>query len=168
MGYSHYWSRGETAAGPLPSEPPVAYGRLALDTLAIISAAGVPLANGLAEPGSAPVVDEGWIWLNGAAADHGETFAWPARIGPEPMWATTPGYRWWDVCKTQRRPYDIVVTAILIRAGHHYGSSVEIESDGSWGGAKHDATTSSDWLPARRLIVDLFGPEADRCPFPSD
>ena len=42
MGHAHYWSRIETADGPLPPEPRDAYGRLALDTLAII-AAGVAL-----------------------------------------------------------------------------------------------------------------------------
>ena len=168
MGYAHSWSRVETPDGPLPPEPRDAYGRLALDTLAVIAAAeqrGITLADGAAEPGSRPVVDEGGIWLNGTRPDHAETFAWPAHPG-EPWWSDTPGHRWWDACTTNRQPYDLVVCAVLIRAGTHYGPSVRISSDGGWNGTVIDGRSRPDWVPARRLVVDLFGPDADRSPLP--
>lgn len=169
MGYSHHWSRVETPEGPLPPEPVDAYGRLALDTLAIIDAAdrlGVSLADGAAMPGSRPVVDEGGIWLNGAPPDEAETFAWPAGPG-EPVWTDMAGHRWWDACKTNRQPYDLVVCAVLIRAGTHYGPSVLISSDGGWDGTSYAGTWWPEWVTARHLVVELFGSDADRSPFPS-
>lgn len=168
MGYAHYWSRVETPDGPLPPEPRDAYGRLAFDALEIIDAAerrGIVLADGAAAPGSRPVVDEGGIWLNGARPDHGESFAWPAHTG-EPWWADTPGHRWWDACTTNRQPYDLVVCAVLVRAGAHYGPSVRITSDGGWDGSRYPDGWWPEWVPARRLAVELFGPAADRSPFP--
>ena len=168
MGYTHPWSRIETPNGPLPGEPHDAYGRLALDTLAIIHAAeqaGVALADGAARPGSQPRVTEGGIWLNGARSDHAETFVWPAQAG-EPWWTETPGHRWTDACKTNRRPYDLVICAVLIRAGTHYGASVRITSDGDWHGTTIDGRWWPEWMPARQLVTRLFGPDADACPFP--
>lgn len=168
MGYAHYWSRVETPDGPLPPEPPDAYGRLAFDTLAIITAAerrGTALADGAAAPGSRPVVDEGGIWLNGTRPDQAETFAWPAAPGP-PWWTDMPGHRWWDACTTNRQPYDLVVCAVLIRAGVHYGPSARITSDGGWDGSTLDGRWWPEWVPARQLVAELFGPDADHCPFP--
>ncbi len=168
MGYAHYWSRVEKPDGPLPSEPRDAYGRLAFDTLTIIEAAekrGIALADGGGTSGSRPVVDEGGIWFNGTRPDHAETFAWPADPG-EPWWTDTPGHRWWDACKTNRQPYDVVVCSVLIRAGTHYGPSVRITSDGGWDGTVIGGRWWPEWVPARQLVTRLFGPDADRSPFP--
>src|SRR5690606_24977559 len=99
MSYTHCWCRVETPAGTLPPEPPYAYGRLALDTLAILAAAGdagLAIGDGIGEPGSRPRVDEGGICLNGVRPDRADTFAWPAHPG-EP-WCDLPGYRWWAAC----------------------------------------------------------------------
>jgi hypothetical protein len=168
MGYAHCWSRVETTAGPLPPEPRDAYGRVAFDTLTILHAAGrcgVVLADGAATPGSRPVVDEGGIWLNGLPPDHCDAFAWPPEPGA-PWWSDLPGHRWWDACSTNRRPYDLVVCSILLRAAAHYGPSVEITSDGVWDKGTLTARRWPGWVPARRLVVELFGPDADQCPFP--
>lgn len=166
MGYAHEWYRVETPDGPLPSEPRDAYGRLAFDTLAIIAAVeqrSIALADGAATPGSRPVVDEGGIWLNGARPDDAETFAWPAQPG-EPIWSDRTGHRWWDACKTNRQPYDLVVCSVLIRAGAHYGPSVRIISDGSWDQPLGDHSGVPGWAVARQLVVELFGAAADRSP----
>ena len=167
MGYSHHWYRVETPAGPLPPEPPDAYGHLAFDALALIrtaAAAGIELADGTGDPATTPVVDEGGIWLNGTRPHDAETFAWPAQPGPEPWWTTQPGDRWWDACKTNREPYDAVVCAALIRAAHHYGPSIRISSDGAWSGAVRDGRHWPEWLTGRRLVVAVFGPDADTKP----
>lgn len=168
MSYAHYWSRVETLVGPLPPEPSDAYGRLAFDTIAIIDAAerrGIALADGAATPGSRPVVDEGGIWLNGTRPDHCETFAWPAAPG-DPWWSDQPGHRWWDACTTNHRPYDAVVCAVLIRAATHYGTSVQISSDGGWDGTNDHGVWLPEWMSGRRLVTDVFGADADVCPFP--
>ena len=167
MGYSHYWYRIETPDGPLPTEPPDAYGHLALDTIAITTAAaqaGIPLAGGDAAPGSHPTIDEGGICLNGGPGASAETFAWPARPGPAAWWTTLPGQRWWDACKTGREPYDAVVCAVLIRAKARYGRSIRIESDGNWDGTTINGRHSPEWTLARHLVIDLFGPAADHNP----
>lgn len=166
MSYAHYWSRIEVPSERLPPEPRDAYGRLAFDTLAFIAAAerrGVMLADGAAHPGSRPVVDEGGIWLNGARPHQCEAFGWPAVPG-EPWWSNQPGHRWWDACATDRRPYDAVVCAILIRAAAHYGPSVRIASDGGWDGTTNGDVWQPEWVAARRLVIAVFGSTADVCP----
>lgn len=50
-------------------------------------------------------------------------------------------------CKTARKPYDIVVCAVLILAHYHLGLTVS--SDGEWDG-------ETEWKPARKLIMELF------------
>jgi len=164
MGYSHYWYRIETPTGPLPPEPADAYARLAADTHTIVDAAAVELADGAATPGSRAVIDDDGIWLNSAPPLDVETFAWPSQAGREPWWTTRPGERWWDACKTNRQPYDLVVCAVLIRAGTHYGPSLQVSSDGAWDGSTIDGRFWPEWTAARRLVVDLFGPTADTNP----
>ena len=43
---------------------------------------------------------------------------------------TFPGEAGFNFCKTQYRPYDEVITAILIVAAHHAPGAVEVSSDG--------------------------------------
>lgn len=165
MSYTHSWSRVETPDGTLPLEPPDAYGRLALDTLAILAAAadaGLAIGDGIGEPSSRPRVDEGGICLNGVRPDRADTLAWPAHPG-EP-WFDVPGYRWWGACSTNRRAYGAVVGAVLIRASAHYGPSLRVTSEGAWNGTTLAGQWWPEWLAARRLVVEVFGPEADRSP----
>jgi len=152
----HSWYRIETPAGPLNPEPGDAYGRLAMDARLIIAAAHVPLTDGATTPGSAALIDEGGIWLNGAPPESGDGFAWPSRVGSEPWWTNRAGQRWWDACDTRGCPYDTVVRALLIRTGVHYGASIRVMSSQLW--------DAPGWAPARRLVVAVFGPDADRSP----
>ena len=52
------------------------------------------------------------------------------------------------------KPYDAVVTAILIRAKTIYGSCVSISSDGDW----------HEWQAGRDMYEAIFG-EVAECPF---
>jgi len=61
---------------------------------------------------------------------------------------------YFSFCKTAMRPYDAVVTAILIRAKTIYGSCAIISSDGDW---------ETDWQEGRRLYEAVFG-EVAPCP----
>lgn len=158
MGYTHYYKRNNTA-------PASAYDGLLSDTARIIEHSGVPLED---------TVDGEIILINGVDDLGHETFVWPNDYrgyladcmaeagGTETGWGRsyleklgefTSGAMVFDFCKTAEKPYDEVVTAILIRAKHHYGTSVEITSDGVW----------SEWSPGAFLCVELFG-EA-RCPW---
>ena len=133
MGYTHYWQA--TAVEPDRE----AYGRTLLDAKLIVEEAinqGIRLAgpNGKGEP----ELTEGRIRLNGVAPDeHHESF----RFNPVPE-----GF---SFCKTREtvRPYDAVVTAILIRAKVHYGNAIEVSSDGDW----------VEWERGVQLVKDALG-----------
>lgn len=51
----------------------------------------------------------------------------------------------WNFCKTNRKPYDAVVTAILTLLRYTY-PSFALSSDGSWG----------EWDEGRELFTDVF------------
>jgi hypothetical protein len=63
--------------------------------------------------------------------------------------------------KTDQKPYDDVVTAILIRATQLLGSDYmegcgkEISSDGDW----------SEWIDGRRLVEQVFPGIPIACPW---
>jgi hypothetical protein len=54
---------------------------------------------------------------------------------------------WFEFCKTARKPYDLAVTAALIRLAYHFPEGVEISSDGNEG----------EWEEGRALCERLFG-----------
>jgi hypothetical protein len=116
MGYTHYFA-GLTATAAVIA-----------DARKIIEASPVticgPLGQGL------PVLDEAdGIWLNGfeAADEDYETFHLRGTDEPE-----HPGLS--AFCKTDHRPYDVVVTAILIAATVRSlnESQGQFRSDGNW------------------------------------
>lgn len=127
------------------------YGKLALDAQAICEYAeenGIPLANGNAEAETEPEFTESHFSLNGLDDDGHETMYW-AGI------PTQPEYRkdssdYFEFCKTAAKPYDAVVTAILIRAKVIYGSCVSVRSDGDW----------QEWLAGRVIYEAVFGEPA--------
>lgn len=134
------------------------YGNLALDTKRIIDEAtkqGIVICGGTGE--GKPEFTEGSFSLNGDATqglDH-ETFFWEG-LPEQPEWQTKHYANTehkndiFDFCKTAHKPYDAVVTAVLLRAKHHYGSLVRISSDGSW----------ANWQEGRTLYAKTFGVEA--------
>ena len=112
MGYTHYFE-GLTATAEVIA-----------DARNIIDASPVTVCG----PGGQglPQLDAAdGIWLNGfeAADEDYETFF--LRGTDEPEHPELGAF-----CKTGRRPYDVVVTAILISAALHVGSTVR--SDGRW------------------------------------
>jgi hypothetical protein len=53
----------------------------------------------------------------------------------------------WDFCKTARKPYDVVVTALLIILAHDYG--FEVSSDGD----------AEEWEAGEKLVAEALGKE---------
>lgn len=128
MGYTHYATVTDAAAFA------AAMPQIAADARKIIGAVEVPVA-GWDGTGAAEITDTE-IRLNGLAPEDYETFALTTESGS-------------SFCKTGRRPYDVIVTAILLRAFVHAPSAIEVESDGDMDG--------EDWTPAHRVVEALFG-----------
>jgi len=137
------------------------FGKLALDAKKIIEQAeqdGTRIRNGHGE--GEPEFNEAYFSINGDASvvsDDGrdlahETFYWEG-IPTISEWRKDDPNTF-DFCKTAYKPYDVVVTAILIRAKQIYGSCVKISSDGDW----------HEWQAGRELYERVFG-EVAECPF---
>lgn len=127
MGYTHYW-RGISIFTP----------EFISDVYRIIEESGIPVAGPMGT--DAPEIDIEGILLNGVAPeDDYETFSLDA------------GSIEFNFCKTARRPYDTVITTVLLRQAH-YSEAFRIDSDGTW----------DEWQPARTLYASIFGEEANR------
>jgi hypothetical protein len=108
MGYTHYWSFGRFISKK-------AYQAALKDCRKIIKASSVRLGNWDGE--KKPVLNNG-ISINGYGDEAHESFILP-RI---------PGNG--DFCKTERKPYDVVVVACLCVLQQHLDESVYVTSDG--------------------------------------
>jgi hypothetical protein len=63
----------------------------------------------------------------------------------------------WDFCKTARKPYDVVVTTILLRASILMGKAFHLSSDGAWG---EDGWPAAEELFGRIWPDVEIGPES--------
>lgn len=97
------------------------------------------------------------IWLNGADGEGFETFYMPGpgpdaneRIDYQKGWFGDVDYVW-SFCKTEQRPYDTIVAAILLRCHVLAPHAFVIGSDGRWG---------LEWARPRALYRECFGSEA--------
>jgi hypothetical protein len=156
MGYTHYTYRPVKNAGSA-----YMFGKLALDAKTICdyaNANGIRIRNGNGE--GEPEFTEFYFSINGDA----EAFTSDGRdLAHESFyWAGIPTQSEWrkddpdffEFCKTAMKPYDAVVTAILIRAKTIYGSCVRISSDGDW----------HEWQAGRDMYEAIFS-EVAECPF---
>lgn len=149
MGYTHYWERPVRNYGSA-----YMFGKLALDAKRLVehaNANGIIIRDGFGV--GSPEFTESHFSLNGdeETGNAYETFFWEAMPEQHEWRKGEPMI--FNFCKTQYRPYDSVVTAILIRAKVIYGSCVEVRSDGSW----------SDWQAGRDMYEAVFG-EVAPCP----
>ena len=100
-----------------------------------------------------PQIDQNVIRFNGVRENGHETFI-VRRVPHEgrPEWQGLLNDRWFDFCKTARKPYDILVCASLLVLKAHLGDWLELSSDGTW----------DEWKPARALCKRvLFFEEGD-------
>lgn len=93
MGYTHYWTT-----------PTFFTPEFLSDVRLILAHAPCPLAREYNEPSEPPLVADDFIAFNGVGSDGHETFYLDSSNG---------------FCKTEHKPYDIVVVAILALAAHH-------------------------------------------------
>jgi len=166
MGYTHYVKRPVKNAGSA-----YMFGRLSLDAKTLCdyaNANGIRIRNG--EGLGEPEFTEGSFSINGdteAFSEDGrdlahETFYW-AGIPNQSEWRIDDDENF-SFCKTAYKPYDAVITAILIRAKVIYGSCVRISSDGDWDSNPNFPDGYGSWAKGRELYETVFG-EVAECPF---
>lgn len=151
MGYTHYWYRKE---GPGSRQLFQQLGTDAKRIIAVAESRGIRLGNWGGE--ESPEFNERRFSFNGYGEEAHETFSWDDDADMK-AWQKQAGFEDDDVfycCKTAYKPYDAVVTAILIRAKELYGEAVRVSSDGAW----------PDWADGRNLYEAVFGYEPT-CPF---
>lgn len=128
MGHTHYW----TINSQIPQNE---WDVFITDAQKILGVLGVPLTGNENEPDDRqPVLNSEMVYFNGVDDGQYETFC----ISPEPNR---------NYCKTNQHPYDEPVMAALTLAKHHFGSRVEVTSDG----------TPSEWEQTIRKVRSAFG-----------
>lgn len=146
MVYTHYW-----AYQPDSPQFTAIFPSLVADSHEILSRLtdlGVPLAGptGIGEP----LLNDSIIAINGIRPETGENFVLsPGSATSSGLTTHTPGEASFrtDWCQTRRLPYDLAVTAILLRAAQLAPRHFALASDGSW---------QFDWHPAYELLNQLF------------
>ena len=144
MVYTHYW-----AYQPDSAHFTAIFPRLVADSrdiLGQLSDQGVSLAGPTGI--GAPLLNEAVIAFNGTRPDSGENFVLAPGAGSGITAHTADGAAFrLDWCQTRRHPYDLAVTAILLRAAQLAPRQVALSSDGSW---------QHDWDAAHLLLIKLF------------
>jgi len=162
MGYTHYWKRPRNNYGTAEM-----FGRLALDAKKIIAQAeldGIRIRDGFGE--GEPNFNEAFFAINGDTNAHTpdgrdlahETFLWEGVPTIDEWRKDEP--QTFDFCKTAYKPYDAVITAILIRAKKIYGECVKVSSDGNWSKSERWGDYGN-WLAGRNLYERVFGEVAE-------
>lgn len=126
MGYTHYWDTPRL-------EDDGVWQEIIVGVQNILICTGIPVGSPDGE-GDAPHINNDYIGFNGVGEDACESFL-IRRSG-----------QGWQFCKTARRPYDDVVTAVLLLLEHHLPGQFQISSDGSW----------EEWTQGRELFARTF------------
>ncbi|GAA1577218.1 hypothetical protein GCM10009827_118820 [Dactylosporangium maewongense] len=136
MGYTHSWRYRPGSADYAAAWPQILtdvthlLGTLQGDAIDLAGPQGYAL----------PIIDPvDGIAFNGAVPEDYECFDLDSPGPDRPVWR---------FCKTDRRPYDLAVTAVLLRCHQLLPGSFLIGSDGSW---------DRDWHAARGVVRECFG-----------
>jgi len=131
MGYTHYWKQTrDLTAGDMGA---IAHALQAINDNTDVLIAGW-------DGDGEPEMSFETLGFNGVGADGHETF----RINGErelPYPSAKPEQLGWAFCKTARKPYDIVVTAMLTILAADYG--FDVSSDGNLGDWEHGVRLAS-------------------------
>ena len=122
MGYTHYW----TLQNGIEQADWNKFLEVAREIIKTAQDAGVRLEDNSSDSA---------IFINGVGEQAHETFL---------MRTDDVGF---NFCKTAEKPYDSVVTAILILAKTVFKNDIEVSSDGSW----------SNWQGGRLLYETVIG-----------
>lgn len=122
MGYTHYWTHRRRFTNAEWEE-------VKADINEIIRHTDVVIADGRGEKEVRRVDKGDTITLNGLNADSHETFEIYQNRRPLQDYQTREMHGW-DFCKTNRKPYDVVVTAILCYLESCWNNRFSTSSDG--------------------------------------
>lgn len=163
MGYCHYYSYDPTN----PRFDSV-WPKIVADTDRIIARvrnAGIRIGNCLA--GNAQWAGVDFIALDGDSDDLAGPGLVIFREVPPTSWSQPRNGSISEVIKTGRRPYDLAVTAVLLRCQMLLPAAFAIYSDGAWDEEWLFGATGPfpGGLGARAVVAELFGDAPTACPF---
>ena len=162
MGYTHYFRYEPDRAGFRDG-----WARMVDDARRIVErvgAAGVVIEGF----GGKPPVSEVEIAFGGDEEEElaGESFTIVPNLADLPVWIPREEGVVRMFCKTERFPYDLAVTAILLRCRLIAPDAFRIHSDGDWDTDwGQDATYPPTGLSTRGLVAELFGGCPAQSPF---
>ena len=109
--------------------------------------------------GKPPVSDAGIAFDGDEEAElDGESFVIRPALDDIPPWGTNEQGVVEMFCKTESFPYDLAVTAILLRCRLIAPDAFQVASDGDWGDEwAQDATYPPTGMSTRGLVTELFG-----------
>ena len=148
MGYTHYWTQTRDFNADEMQE-------IGAAILRIIDTSEVTIGDARGESLGADIVADN-IMFNGWNDMAHETFCVPA-TRELPYDGADPDRLGWSVCKTARKPYDIVVTAALTYLANKWG--FEVSSDGEiadWEAGVALAERALDTQFYNPLVVELL------------
>ena len=88
MGYTHYWTQTRDFTRDEWVQIREDFEALLKDVQHV---QGIPLANGMGDPGTSPEITDEKIWFNGAGDDHYETFCLYRVRPPKESWESHRG-----------------------------------------------------------------------------
>jgi hypothetical protein len=125
MGYTHYIKSAGVDAD--------VWAKFLEDAKKLVKNSGIPVQYESDEE-QPPMLTSEQIRFNGVGEAGHETFLLERKGGNE-------------FCKTAQKPYDTVVTAILVAAKHHFPNGIRVTSDGG----------DEDWADGFELAEKLLG-----------
>ena len=126
----------------------------------------IKIGDGMGE-GLPPEFDEEHIWFNGVGDDSHETLH-ICKDDTEKLEGSMSDYykdMWrcdkhiFGFTKTNRKPYDLLVTATLVLYKHHFKDKVEIRSDDGFDGFKEGLELVNSTLGYKIVKEDIYNPE---------
>jgi hypothetical protein len=139
MGYTHYWYR------PVGSEiAPDVWDAICEDARVLIKAAPCKVVADYDRPTTPPLINSRLIAFNGSGNSGHETF-WFERVAPEQRQHRKSEPEVFAFCKTDWKPYDQVVCAILAVIAER--TDTRVQSDGSL----------AEWEPALTWASQTLG-----------
>lgn len=133
MGWTHYWNR--------PTElPERIFSDAVKDIHSLVKACSVEVCG--FDGSGEPIFESEHVVFNGATPEHCEPFE-VSRIEFDRRGRTTT----FSYCKTNQKPYDLLVQAALIVFNHYFESAFLVTSDGK----------DASWQTASNLVKETLG-----------